>query len=346
MITNLKNAVLMHLTTLIRSFGLLVTLALFNLTSFGQIVTATLPGAARPIVNPVTNKIYAIGSGGLMVIDGATNSTTTVPVGVSLGNIAVNPATDKIYVANEGEGTVTVVDGATNSATQVSVGSNPIGVAVDPILNQIYVVEPGGQLIVINGATNATTTVSIAQGANDVAVNLVTHNVYIAHCDGDGHGTNSHVSIVDGQSLEVVNTITVVGLECNAQVAVNSVTNQAYVANQDSETPAVIVISGISSTYVTIPLTTGVSGGEFPSRVQVNPATNKIYVGGSQGDLTIIDGASGTASVVKVGQSADSMALNNVTNQIYVQDFFGNSLVIMDGATLALTTLPSRRQPA
>src|ERR1700685_4597485 len=98
--TNLKNTVLMHRTTLIRCFGLWVTLAFFSAVSFGQIITATLPGAAHPIVNPVTNKIYAVGSGGLMVIDGATNATTTVPVGVNPGNIAVNPTTNKVYVLN------------------------------------------------------------------------------------------------------------------------------------------------------------------------------------------------------------------------------------------------------
>ena len=52
----------------------------------------------------------------LMVIDGATNAVTAVP-GVPRGAIAVNPVTNKIYLAS---GNVTVIDGATNATTTVT----------------------------------------------------------------------------------------------------------------------------------------------------------------------------------------------------------------------------------
>ena len=40
------------------------------------------------------------GSNNVTVIDGATNSTTTVQVGIKPQAVAVNPVTNKIYVAN------------------------------------------------------------------------------------------------------------------------------------------------------------------------------------------------------------------------------------------------------
>ena len=39
--------------------------------------------------------------------------------------MAVNPVTNKIYVANYGSNNVTVIDGATNATTTVSAGTQP-----------------------------------------------------------------------------------------------------------------------------------------------------------------------------------------------------------------------------
>ena len=160
---------------------LLGTLALLNAVCFGQVVTAVLPGGARPAVNPVTNKIYYLSSNNLIVVDGATNTTTTVPVGLSPGNVVVNPATNKVYVGNGGDSTVTVVDGATNATSTVTLDVSPFAMAIDSILNKIYVVGLTS-LVVIDGATNTTTDVPLTNGALDVAVNLATHNVYIPNC--------------------------------------------------------------------------------------------------------------------------------------------------------------------
>ena len=74
-------------------------------------------------MNPVTNKIYVANFGNTVtVIDGATNTTTTVHRYVP-DAVAVNPVTNKIYVANIGSSNVTVIDGATNTTTTVAAGS-------------------------------------------------------------------------------------------------------------------------------------------------------------------------------------------------------------------------------
>ena len=78
-------------------------------------------------VNPVTNKIYVANSSGTVtVIDGATNTTTTVAAGTAPIAVAVNPVTNKIYVANQGSNNVTVIDGATNTTTTVAAGTTPL----------------------------------------------------------------------------------------------------------------------------------------------------------------------------------------------------------------------------
>ena len=55
----------------------------------------------------------------------AQTRTATVPVGTTPVAVAVNSATNKIYVANRGNNSVTVIDGASNSTTTVNVGPNP-----------------------------------------------------------------------------------------------------------------------------------------------------------------------------------------------------------------------------
>lgn len=132
-----------------RLFLLAFGFALTALPTVAQVVIATVPAQGYPAgvaVNSVTNKIYvtdACGNdltcktfnGTVTVIDGATLSTVSVPVGSSLGPngleaVAVNSMANKIYVVNgcgsdptcQSNGKVTVIAGATNNTTSVNVG--------------------------------------------------------------------------------------------------------------------------------------------------------------------------------------------------------------------------------
>ncbi len=52
---------------------------------------------------------------------GAQRVTATLPVGSGPAALAVNPMTNKIYVANSNGSTVTVIDGATNNTSTITV---------------------------------------------------------------------------------------------------------------------------------------------------------------------------------------------------------------------------------
>src|SRR5258707_15601809 len=73
------------------------------------------------------------------VTDRATNTTTTVAAGATPAGVAVNPATNRIYVANELSNDVTVIDGATKTIITMGVGGTPLVVAVNPATKKIYV---------------------------------------------------------------------------------------------------------------------------------------------------------------------------------------------------------------
>src|ERR1035437_8639221 len=174
---------------------LVCSFLVFALPVFAQQVIATVPVGPYPqssAVNPVTNKIYVVnnncmdypnpcaGNGTVTVIDGATLATNTVSVGSNPYGVAVNPITNKIYVANicgndvtcsSYSGKVTVIDGVSLSTTSVSVGANPYVPVVNSVTNQIYVPNACGNdhtcaspyvpgtVTVIDGATDSTPSV-------------------------------------------------------------------------------------------------------------------------------------------------------------------------------------------
>src|SRR5713101_1730527 len=74
-------------------------------------------------------------------------AVATIPAGANPLAAAVNPVTNKIYVANKNSNNVTVIDGANPTKTPppppVPAGTNPAGVAVNPVTNKIYVANQG-----------------------------------------------------------------------------------------------------------------------------------------------------------------------------------------------------------
>ncbi|HEX8249594.1 MAG TPA: hypothetical protein VF599_15560, partial [Pyrinomonadaceae bacterium] len=56
----------------------------------------------------------------------AQESIATIPVGMNPLAVAVNPLTNKIYVANRQSNDVTVIDGANNSTTTIAAGVDPV----------------------------------------------------------------------------------------------------------------------------------------------------------------------------------------------------------------------------
>ena len=176
-------------------------------------------------VDQATDTIYTLNPGGpatVSVIDGATcNASKTsgcanAPPTITVGNggglqaIAVNDATDTVYVTNTGNDTVSVIDGSTCNASVTSgCGQTPPavpighqnygGLAVDPARDLIYVTNTLDDTVsVIDGATcNAAdttgcagtpTTVPAGSNPATLAVNPVDGTVYVTD---NGGGTAS-----------------------------------------------------------------------------------------------------------------------------------------------------------
>ncbi len=140
----------------------------------------------------------------------ADSNSANIPTGSVPISVAVNPVTNKTYIANcggpvcgsggTGNGSVTVIDGRDNSVTTITNGTFPIAVGVNPVTNRIYVTNYGSaNVTVIDGATNTVVT-TIAAGTNprSVAVNSVTNKIYVTNQG------SANVTVIDGTN----NTVT------------------------------------------------------------------------------------------------------------------------------------------
>ena len=264
-------------------------------TGCAHLRTLKVPGGnpAAIAVNPATDTIYVAtqppsgptGPGKRSIIevfDGATcNSTTSTGCGQAPHSatagfeavaLAVNPATDTIYVANFAQknapfagNTVTVIDGATcdaanvtgcgSAAPAITLGpafTTPVGVAVDQATDSIYVAdlqngEGSGTVSVINGATcNAATTSGCGQHPPAVTVGFGPSAIAFDPADRVVAVTN-----IEDTSVSVINAAT-----CNS-----------------------INHRGCSGTQPRFPV------GRAPGAVAIDSAVGTIYT--SNGDNTI-----------------------------------------------------------
>jgi YVTN family beta-propeller protein len=279
----------------------------FN-TSFGTIA-----------VNTITNKIYLVSGDNIAVIDGATNIFVVLPDNDGAQGVAVNEATNQIYVVN-GADSVTIVDGATNNQTTISAGRGGPYIAINPVTNKIYVAnEITNTLTVIDGNTKTSATVTIGDEPHGVAVNSVTNKIYTANSLDDT------VSIVDGDTNQT-QTITVHGFPFS--IATNSAANQIYTANEANGTTT--IIDGVTNQTLSI------NTGSGPDVVVVDAVTDNIYVNDPEvgpGNLDIIDGVTHEVTSVPVGRIPYAIAINPASNRVYVVNQDDNTVSVVGGAT-------------
>jgi YVTN family beta-propeller protein len=221
----------------------------------------SVPGGPEFLaIDPQTNTIYVAdtNSGTVSVIDGSTcnasdtsgcaQAPATVNVGAGAFPIAVDPATNTVYVGvNTG---VAVIDGNTCNASDtggcasrpamVTVGNQPAGISVDQATNTVYVSGESGSVAVFGrttcdaadtaGCASAPATVSVGIDPRGDAVDPASGTVYVTNAGSD--------------SVSMLNAAT-----CNA-------------ADRD----------GCRSVPAAFPV------GASPRRIAVDPATHTVYV--------------------------------------------------------------------
>ena len=331
-----------YILTLVFASIILASFGIISHSAFADSVVTTIPlasGITDIATNQNTNKIYAVGSGTVTVIDGVTDTiSTTIPI-VGAGFVDVNSNTNKIYVTNSGCNCVYVIDGSTNQIlTTIDISFTPRDLAVNPVTNMIYVPSTGydcsircgpvGMLEVIDGNTNTviTTINHLSPQLTSVVVNPTTNEIYVGDYE-------SNIVVIDGATNTVLTNIPIPG----SLMAINQNTDRLY-ATQGYSTMNVVDTSS-NTVLASIPTT---SSWLIP--VSVNPTTNKIYAGdqGLQSNGTtvfVIDGSTNTIlQDLSVGVGPNSISVNPNTNKIYVASYMASSVTVIDGTTTLSTS--------
>jgi len=161
-------------------------------------------------------------AGDLREIDGATRTVIADLDQAGRGDIAVNPATNRLYLSG-----LFVCD-LPNFANVIQLSIPAYALAVDDVTNKIYGTSSQG-VDVIDGATNNFVELPIATGA--LAVNPATNLTYAA--------TGNNVTVIDGAApfTGVVTTTTTLTSDNNPAQPLQTVTFTATVTSGTGATP-------------------------------------------------------------------------------------------------------------
>jgi YVTN family beta-propeller protein len=240
--------------------------------------------------------------GELVVLDRDTLAVQRrVTVGFSPRAVAVDPAANRIYVANAGtklaseqSNSLTVLDRSTLKVlATVPLGGAPADVAVNRKLHRVYVSDINhGRILVLDGATNTLLApVTVGPGPLGLAVDEVRNRVHVAL---NNRSTEPHVTALgtvvdDGASTTVLPPVPL-GEEGNQpqDVAVDTRTGQVYVADLGGGgvTPNVKRVDQVGPFAGQVTATVPLAG---PARaIALSEAAGKVVVAGD-GQLHVIE---------------------------------------------------------
>jgi DNA-binding beta-propeller fold protein YncE len=254
------------------------------------------------------------------------------------GTTAVNPATNRIYVATGWQSDqplqIVVIDGATNTPiTSIDTSAPVAKITVNSTTNRIYALvggdQSGNRVMVIDGATNQIINVfDVDKHTGDIAVNPITNRLYAMR--SFSISTSPYVAqfqtiVMDGSTGNVIGSTPLI-YGSGKRIAVNPTTNRVYVLNGDGH-DVLIVFNGETNA-----LETTISDAElglWGGSLAVNPVTNQIYVLGlpvyspiyNSAVVAVVDGnthAHVASLAVGNTRGAGSFAVNSTTNRIYV----------------------------
>lgn len=295
-----------------------------------------------------------------------------LPVGRDAIDVVVNSRLGRVYVLNQetydSPGTLSIFDTATNSLVATpTVGYLPISVAVNPRTNRIYVAGHDetflGIVTVLDGVSNQTVKTVRLPGhafASDLAVDETTGDIYVLAVDFwecfppeeakeyeedikqkkkgakppkcDGYV----ISVIDGTTGELQKDA-VVQLPGNgvSKLALNATTRRLYVLNSFSEDLTVVELKNgkgkIVDPSVSVAYGPTTESGRQPSALAVDPITNRIYIGNRlNGTVVVIDGTTNSlvSTIDHGGATSTDIAVNPALRRAYATDY--NSLVVID----------------
>jgi len=312
-----------------RRFCSIVVLLAFWLTpAFSQHVIANVAVGNRPMylaVDAETNRIYVSNQSDdtVSVIDGVTNRVLhTIKVGHDPNGVAVNPRTNTIYVANLTGGSLSIVDGTKLTSSTLHLGFNPSKLAVNPSTDRVYVTieNEDGFLDVINGKQRKLiASIKLPPYPLSVAVDSDSNQVYVA----DFLCGCGRISVVDGATNRVSNTIRLPGASLVGGVALDQGHDRVYATDENN---GFYIIDRVTGTILG-----RVSGLDSPNEVAWIPGTTFAVEPDSGSNRAVFVNTStfGVKKRVPVGMFPTGVAVNAGTRRVYVANRDSNTVSVI-----------------
>jgi YVTN family beta-propeller protein len=306
----------------------LLFIAWLSPRSFSQQVIATIKVGKWPVylaADQKTNRVFVSNQfdDTVSVIDGDTNTVAaTVAVGRYPNGVAVNPRTNTIYVANLNGGSLSIIDGTTLKTSTLRLGPSPAKVAVNTSTNRVYVTleNEQGSLAVVDGKKRKLiASVPLPPYPLSVAVESRTNRIYVA----DFLCGCGQVSVIDGATNKMVDTIALPGASMVAGVALDPKNQFGYATDENS---GFYVIDLESATIL------GEIGNlSSPNEVAAIPGTSLAVEPDTGSDRAVFINARSLSvrNRVRVGKFPTGVAVNAATKRVYVANRLGNTVSVI-----------------
>ena len=268
----------------------------------------------------------------MVVINSRTGVARSIATGTHPGAIAVNNATNRVYVVNSGAGNVSVIDGADDQVTGTfKTDRRPYYIAVNEATNKAYVSNTFSKVMtVLDLATGALSDWPIGSG-DAVVVDSKKDQVYLLGYE------DPNLRIMNGATGEV--TREPVGSIHAWAPALDEGIRKLYVTRVGSADVLVVDLESRAHTVIRV--------GNYPCAIAVNPKTHMAYVTNyADNTVSVIDGVSGTVRGDPVGSHPQSVAVDPNRNRVYVGNMQGNNMSVIDASHMkVIQTLPAGSHP-
>jgi YVTN family beta-propeller protein len=287
------------------------------------------------VLNTAAHKIYAVDQahGGVVVINSRTGAARSIATGARPDAIAVNNATNLVYVVNSGAGNVSVIDGASDLVTgTIKTDRRPYYIAVNEATNKAYVSNTFSKVMTVLDLSTDTPSDWLIGSGDAVAVDSKNDQVYLLGYE------DPNLRSMNGATGEVTRE-PVGSIHAWAQ-AIDEGMRKLYVTRVGSAD--VLVVDLESRAHMVIKV------GDFPCAIAVNPKTHMAYVANyADNTVSVIDGANGTVrGTIPVGSHPQSVAVDPNRNRVYVGNVQGDNVSVIDASRMkVIQTLPAGSHP-
>jgi YVTN family beta-propeller protein len=232
--------------------------------------------------------------------------------------LAFNPTTHRLYAVDQDANRVIVVD-SKGARSSIAVGRGPNCIVVDASLNRIYVVNAGnGNVSVIDGATDRVIkTLPTDSRPYAIGVDAVLHRAYVTNT------FSSKITVIDGAT----NSVQQLPGGSKDYVETDARRRRAFFISY--EDPALTMLDAANAIHhedLGLSHAWGLAVDEQRGIVYVTEIGKDTLIAYHEED--------GRTDKVSTGAMPDAVAIDETANKIYVANYVGDSVTIIDGLTM------------